>query len=231
MIKKIEIAGVKLDNYSVRELLTMIEKTMDSSALKTIEEVTMGMILAAEKDEQYREIIEGLDYSILSEIGILSAIGETSLQRRHEVEESSFFYEFFKRLERNKKSIFIIGETVKKIQEIQEVVKDNFPNIQIVGTKAEEECVGALDAMVNDINVATPDVIFSVMPSPNQENFLRDYKSLINATIWYGVGDEKNFATKKTVWKKIKNAVKFKQFKKTVIDIETQKIHREEVVR
>ncbi len=41
--------------------------------------------------------------------GILRAASADTLQRRHEIEDHDFFYELFKRLERNDKKIFVIA--------------------------------------------------------------------------------------------------------------------------
>ena len=35
----------------------------------------------------------------------------------------------------------------------------------------------------------TPDVIFSVLPSPYQEHFLEDNRGKLSARVWYGLGE------------------------------------------
>ncbi|WP_022748601.1 WecB/TagA/CpsF family glycosyltransferase [Lachnobacterium bovis] len=220
MIKKVEIAGVTLDNYNVREILSEIEKDMESPVLKTIEEVDMSMILNAEKDEHYKGILEGLNFSILAETEILSAVGENSTQRYHEIENNVFFEEFFKRVERNRKKVFIIGQSTEKNEQFKNILEKNFPEIIIVNVRALDECIGAYESIINDINATGADVVFSVIPSPEQESFLDDYKGLINAGIWYGVGDNKNIASNHSLWNKIKKIVRFKRFHKTLISLE-----------
>ncbi|WP_051532794.1 WecB/TagA/CpsF family glycosyltransferase [Lachnobacterium bovis] len=220
MIKKVEIAGVTLDNYNVREILSEIEKDMESPVLKTIEEVDMSMILNAEKDEHYKGILEGLKFSILAETEILSAVGENSTQRYHEIENNVFFEEFFKRVERNRKKVFIIGQSTEKNEQFKNILEKNFPEIIIVNVRALDECIGAYESIINDINATGADVVFSVIPSPEQESFLDDYKGLINAGIWYGVGDNKNIESNHSLWNKIKKIVRFKRFHKTLISLE-----------
>ena len=61
---------------------------------------------------------------------------------------------------------------------------------------ATEEFVEDEDAIVNEINAATVDVIFSVMPSPKQEHFLSNNRGKMSAILWYGVGNCK-FAKRK----------------------------------
>ncbi len=48
--------------------------------------------------------------------------------------------------------------------------------------------MGDLEAVINDMNATTPDVIISVLPSPMQEQFLYEHRDKMNANIWYGIG-------------------------------------------
>lgn len=48
--------------------------------------------------------------------------------------------------------------------------------------------MGDLEAVINDMNATTPDVIISVLPSPMQEQFLFEHRDKMNANIWYGIG-------------------------------------------
>ena len=54
MIKTIDVAGIELDNYTVRETIMNVEKNMSDSGFHTIEEVNMEMLLQAESDEVIR---------------------------------------------------------------------------------------------------------------------------------------------------------------------------------
>ena len=57
MIKTIDVAGIELDNYTVRETIMNVEKKMSDSGFHTIEEVNMEMLLQAESDEVIREAL------------------------------------------------------------------------------------------------------------------------------------------------------------------------------
>ena len=51
MIKKIDIAGIQVDNYTVRESIMLVEKNMSRQIFTTLEEVNMQMLLLAETDK------------------------------------------------------------------------------------------------------------------------------------------------------------------------------------
>ena len=188
MIKKIDIMGIQLDNYTVREAIRHVETYLSDNVLNTIESISMQMLLEAEQDEAVKEVIDSLDLSIIGEKEILRAADVATMQSVKETAGSDFAVEFFKRIERNKKSLFILGDTDSRIEHAREDLMREFPKLEIVGEYAVENCVGNLEAVINDMNVMTPDVIMSILPTPMQEHFFLEHRDKMNANIWYGVG-------------------------------------------
>lgn len=188
MIKKIDIMGIHLDNYTVREAIRQVEAYLSDDALNIIECVSMQMLLEAENDPVVREVLNSLDLSVIGEKEILQAAGVATMQRTKETEENDFSVEFFKRIERNKKSLFLLGETEAKIAAARETISQEYPKIEIVGEYAVENCVGNLEAVINDMNAMTPDIILSVLQTPMQEHFFMEHRDKMNANIWYGAG-------------------------------------------
>lgn len=188
MIKKIDIMGMWLDNYTVREAISKVETYLSDNVMNTIESISMQMLLEAENDPTVQEVIDSLDLSIIGEKEILQAAGVATMQRVRETEENDFSFEFFKRIERNKKGIFLLGETSEKLSRVREELQREFPKLEFVGEYAVENCIGNLEAVINDMNAMTPDVIVSILPTPMQEHFFLEHKDKMNANIWYGTG-------------------------------------------
>ena len=76
MIKTIDVAGIELDNYTVRETIMNVEKKMSDSGFHTIEEVNMDMLIQAESDEVIREALASVEHTVIAEREILEAVGE-----------------------------------------------------------------------------------------------------------------------------------------------------------
>jgi N-acetylglucosaminyldiphosphoundecaprenol N-acetyl-beta-D-mannosaminyltransferase len=188
MTKKIDIAGIQLDNYTVRESLMEMEKSMAENVFCTVEEIMMDTLMLAEKDLKVKEALAALDHTVIAECGILDAVGLNSMQRQHEIEDHTFFHEMVKRLERNHKTVFLFGETEEMTDRFHEFLQEEFKNLTFAGLEAMENCVGNTDAIVNEINAATPDAVICILPSPLQETFLADNRDKISAKLWYGIG-------------------------------------------
>jgi N-acetylglucosaminyldiphosphoundecaprenol N-acetyl-beta-D-mannosaminyltransferase len=72
---------------------------------------------------------------------------------------------------------------------LKEILAEGYEKLQIVGEYSIEEYPDDPDRLINEINSAAPDVVLSVMPTPDQEEFLSQNRSKLLAKLWYGLGD------------------------------------------
>ena len=163
MIKKVDILGIQLDNYTVREAIMCVERYLSNNVLNTIESISLQMLIDSETNPVLKEVMSSLDLAIIGEKEIIQAAGLESMQRIRETEENDFY-------------------------SLKAELTEDYPKLIFAGEYAVETCVGDLEAVINDMNATTPDVIISVLPSPMQEQFLYEHRDKMNANIWYGIG-------------------------------------------
>lgn len=222
MIKKIDIAGLQLDNYTVREMMMKIDRCMSERNFTTIEEINMDTLHMAAADEDVKQAIEVLDYTVIAETGILSAASAETLQRKHEIEDHDFFYELFKRLERNHRNVFVLGDSQPTVEEAAGFLKELFDKLEIKGSGVLDESESTAEALVNEINIASPDVVVSFLPSPIQEVFLLHNKDKLSTNLWYGIGNNKFMDKKLGVIGKIRKMLDVKRLARIINNYENQ---------
>lgn len=188
MSEKMEIAGIWLDNLTVREALERIEGYWDNSVMNTVEAVPLELLVAAGEDEQLKRSVEALDLRIPADRELLRAAGITSPQRIRETVEHQFFTEFMRKLEQDGRSIYLVGDGVAQVDVLKDFLQEYYKRLKLMGGQALEGCGGDVDRLVNEINTLSPDVVLSVLPTPRQEYFLMENRSRMNASIWYGLG-------------------------------------------
>ncbi len=194
MVNKVEVMGIGLYYNTVGEAVEQAQRYLSEGVLHTIENVSMEMLLDAQKDKELAQILRSLHMALIGEKEILSVvngegIGDLNVQKMAEIKENDFFFELFKRIEQGGKNVFLLGETKEKLANCEALLLDHFPQIQIAGKYPVDNCNGDWEAVVNHMNSTTPDVILSVLKSPMQEHFLWENKEKINANIWYGLGE------------------------------------------
>ena len=87
MIKKVDILGMQLDNYTVREAIMQVDVYLNNNELNVIESITSKMLLESEGDEVLKHVIDSLDLAVIGEKEIIQAAGLGSMQRIKETEE------------------------------------------------------------------------------------------------------------------------------------------------
>lgn len=186
MIKKINVAGIELDNYNVHESIELFEKLLLKNAFATVQEVVMETLLTAKKNEEVHQAIEQMSLTVIAENEILTAAGQHSIQRKHEIENNEFFYQVMKRVGRNHLKVFLLGDTLEDVQRAETFILEQFADSMIVGGAAMKACLGESEGIVNEINACEADIVISLLPSPEQEQFLLSHKDKISAKMWYG---------------------------------------------
>ncbi len=191
MIKKINVMGMELDNYSNRESLSVMEGFLKDTALNYVQMVNMELLILAESDENIKNALLDADLTIVGDKAILEAAGAVRLQRMNETENGNFFVDFLKRLYRGGYGVYILGDTQADIDSLEKFLNENFEHLGIKGSAVLGEDVSEGEKLVNEINIVLPDVIISAASSPRQEIFLKSHKSQICAKLWYGIGMQK----------------------------------------
>lgn len=188
MIKEITVAGIKLNNYTALENLSRIGKNIDNNAFIAIQEVYMRTLLLAQEDDMVKKALEMTDVTVVSEVGILDAVGQTTIFQKHEIERREFFFQLMKILERSKFTVFILGDEEKEVEQAVSYISGEFPRLQIAGAEILGENP---EDVVNEINLQAPKAIISVLASPLQEKFFVENRAMLSAKIWYGMGSGK----------------------------------------
>ena len=148
------------------------------------------MLELAGRDETVRACMEQLDLAVIGEKEFLIAADVHSSQRISETINHDFFREFIKRIIRNHKRVFLLAETIAQEEQLEHFLVGKYEQIEVAGHCAIEEKSNDFESVVNEINSASADVIFSILPSPLQEQFLTENKSKLDAKIWYGLSSD-----------------------------------------
>ena len=218
MIKKIDIAGIQLDNYSVKESLMIIDRKLAENIFVTVEEVNSETLILIKDMPVVGEVINSLELSVIVDNAILKAVGKGSIQRKYEIEGKYFSYELFKKIERNHQTVFLLGETEDDLNIMKNYITEEFPDIKVLGMSAIEDCAGVNDSIINEINAIDTYVVVSLLPSPVQEQFLSDNRDKLAVNLWYGVKKSAFIHAKHSIWKKIKERIKIHRLEKHIND-------------
>jgi N-acetylglucosaminyldiphosphoundecaprenol N-acetyl-beta-D-mannosaminyltransferase len=89
-------------------------------------------------------------------------------------------------------SVFFLGATEETLALIRQRMARDYPNIKVAGTYSppfkEVYLPAELDAIINAVNSATPDVMWVGMTAPKQEKFIFENRARLNVKFAAAVG-------------------------------------------
>ena len=199
IMRKIEIFGIGLYDCSLREAMRRVDTYLKEGAVHTIDCVTAQMLLQAENSEEQKEWLEAMDMTILCDADVLRAAGVETRGRIREIENQAFLKEFFKKLARERRNVYLLGDNQDALDTLKNYLTERM--VAISGeTLLTQESAGRGDSLINEINDVAPDVILVTIPYPAGEQFVFENKSRINSSIWIGLPGRKEFEERKETW-------------------------------
>ena len=138
-MRRYSVLGISLMDVSAREGLRRAEHFLQTGALNTTSYINAQSLSMASRDEQVKEYLEETDLMFCLEPDILEAAGIASPGRVREIEDRMFLREFLKRLARQHDKVYLLGDTDKQAQELQEMLLNAQENLNIVDVRGYEE--------------------------------------------------------------------------------------------
>lgn len=189
MNEKIQVLGIGIDNLTAKDAVKRVVSYMETEPVSVVEMVTMNTLGKFQQDETAKELFESFDVALASDKGMLEAAGETDERRLKEVDELLFIKMVMRFLHKNSARVFLLAENDVDLQKLEMYMQEDYSNIQVIGKATMEENGASDDMLLNLVNGAEAECIFSALPSPVEEQFICPNKSLVNAKVWLGFGN------------------------------------------
>lgn len=196
-MKKINLLGILLTDYTLKESIKLSNQFLNDGALSTISFVSTQILVEALENPEQVEWLESMDMTICEEVDILRASDNATRNRIREVENGEFLQEFLRRLAWNRKSVFLLSDSDKHMEQLKADLFMLQGRLIIIGEYILNEFSGGVDSLVNEINDIVPNVIISRFSYPIQEQLMFENKKMINAGIWLGLPEHRMVQTRK----------------------------------
>lgn len=208
MNEKIQVLDLEIDNLTAKDAMKQVVSYMEADPVSVVEMVTMNTLGKFQQDERAKELFESFDLALASDKGMLEAAGITEERRLKEVDELLFIKMAMRFLHKNHAKVFLLAEDEADLQKLETYMHEDYFHIQITGKATMNENAESDDMLLNLVNGAEAECIFSALPSPMEEYFIFRNKSLVNAKVWLGFGNLLDELKKeKTGFQKVKEFI------------------------
>lgn len=183
-MQKINILGMSLTDYSLREAIGITDRFLGSGGLNTILFVSAKILVGAGISEKQKKWIEAADLVVWSDAEIVRQAGITARDRIHEVESQEYMKELLKRLGRGKKPVYLLAKSEEELEKLEYDLKSGREDLLIAGKGIAGSALAEWEGEANRINAVAPVAIISRMPFEGQAELVESMKNFLNAEIW-----------------------------------------------
>lgn len=190
------ILGVRVDNFSKEEILEKISLFLGGNEFRQIATINPEFILEAQKDEEFKGILNNCDLNIADGVGIKLAFWRLGEKLKCRMAGIDLMQEILKMADEQKMKIYLATnkDGLSSFEEAKEAILEKYPNLEIEGENLDK----------NNTKYEIPntryDILFCNFGAPFQEKFLHSLKNDKNAIIKLavGVGGSFDYLTGKT---------------------------------
>lgn len=198
---KINILGTLIDNIKKEELLLKINSFLEDGKQHFLVTPNPEIVLSAQKDEEFRAILNGADIAIPDGFGLILASYYLKTPLGDRITGVDLMLEICKIAEGDGKSIFLFGGEEGIVEKTAKVLKEKFPNLKISGALSggeirEDNLVD--NSLLEKINQVNPDIIFVALGGGKQEKWIdANLENLPSVKLAMGIGGAFDFISGK----------------------------------
>lgn len=207
-MQKIDILGITITDYSLKESLLKADDFIKSGAVSMILYVTAPMLILAGKDIAEKERILSMDMLLCGDADILKVAKIESKSRQYEVEKLIFLKEFLRRTARGGKTVYLLSDTEEDALVLRKELEMYQRGIRIEGLGIVDANTEDMEEVVNNINAVAPAIIISRLALGRQEQLMIETRPYVNAEVWLGLSKDMKLGEKQiSLRKKAMNGI------------------------
>lgn len=222
----IKILGVRIDDFTKKKALEKVAEFLQSNKQHIIFTPNPEMLVDAQTDEEFRNILNSGSLNICDGFGI-KVIAKGKVTR---IPGIDFMLDICGLAKRQEKSVYLLGSGDQNVVEkVKENLSKKFPKLRIIGSNPGPKITmepsnsagrqwnnGSMqidvdreenDQISYDITTKTPDILFVAFGHIKQEKWIHQYlKELPSVKVAMGVGGSFDY-----IAEKVKRAPKWMQ--------------------
>ena len=182
------ILGVRVDNFEKREILEKIEGFLSGDKLCQIATVNPEFILEAQKNAEFKNILNACDLNVADGIGIKFAFWKLGFQKlKARISGVDLMEEILKIANNRGLGVFLAvnKDGLSTWEETRDAILRIYPNLYVEGINLDKNSINSINYDLINNNCS---IVLCNFGAPYQEKFLYSLKSQKNAKIRLAMG-------------------------------------------
>ncbi|QSZ27646.1 WecB/TagA/CpsF family glycosyltransferase [Aceticella autotrophica] len=188
MKDRFNIFGVPIDKVTMKDAVKRTEDFLKEDRLHIVATPNAEIIMMAQKDEEYKDILNKTDLNVPDGSGVVFASKVYKEELPERVAGFDLMMELLRIADKKEQKIYLLGAAPDVIKKTYENLKKKYPGINIVGIHDGYFKDFQEEGIIKEINSKNPDIIFVALGAPKQEKWIFKNRNILNARLAIGVG-------------------------------------------
>ena len=191
--KTCTILGVQVDSFNYEQALSLIEGFVESGHPHQVVTVNPEFIVAAQSDDEFRDILNASSLALPDGVGLLWAARFLGHPFQERVTGTDTVQRVAALAAQKGYSLFLLGAAPGVAVETAARLCETYPGLRIVGTHAGSPASEEEDEIVSMIQKAKPDILFVAYGAPQQDKWIARNLERLGVPVAMGVGGAFDF--------------------------------------
>lgn len=187
-MKKVDILGVSFANVSPSEAVDTICGYLDSDSPHMVFTPNPEMVMLAQKDKEFKDILNDADMNIPDGIGIVYAAGIKKNPIKGRVTGYDTVQAVFDRIRDRDKTVYFFGGAPGVTDAAKENMERQHPGLKVVGCANGYFDEAREKEIIEDIKQKHPDLLLVGIGFPKQEKWIYNHAKELGFKAAIGVG-------------------------------------------
>ncbi len=191
MQASVKIMDIDVDMLSNDVFIKKINEYLTQDKLQVILFASTELLNRAVEEEEYRKYVDMAELFLPGEEALLSAHHADVLKAGDMVVSCKSFGLVLEKLKKEDRSIYIVSKSDNDVEVLKGYCKRMQPELRIVGSCTYDESLDDA-AVVNEINSHIPDILLVDLKTGEQEKWIMEHASQLNARLCIAIGGVAN---------------------------------------
>lgn len=188
MDTRVNILGVNVDKVNVTGAVDKLMQFLNEDRLHSVYTPNSEIIMAAYKDEEFRDVLNKSDLLTADGIGVVYA---SRILKNPIAERCAGFdiaCELLERVNGTSYKIFLFGGKPGVAELAREKLMEKYPSLNICGCRNGYFTDADEPEIIDEINNSGADIVFVCLGAPKQEKWIDKNRDKLKARLALGIG-------------------------------------------
>jgi N-acetylglucosaminyldiphosphoundecaprenol N-acetyl-beta-D-mannosaminyltransferase len=185
---RVTVIGIKVDNVSEDEALSLIDEWVDGAAPVYMAVVNAAKLVSARRDDELRGALMSADLVTADGMSVVWASRLLGSPLKERVTGIDLFERLIGHAAQRGASVYFLGGRDDAVGGMVTRFKREYPNLKVAGYRNGYFAAAETGAVVEQIRQSGAEFLFVAMGSPIQEIWIASYLSATGARFALGVG-------------------------------------------